>query len=387
MVFLAVLTFAAGSAPTAALSQMIDSPMTFRDMVSGGNCDTCRWIAADGVIERDTAEKFQAFLNSRGLVSTPGIQVHLNSPGGDLLGGVILGKIIREMKFDTVVSTSETEEIWEGNVHKSKNSDIVSECSSACAFAFVGGVNRYAGSRTPADRVGFQLTGKLGVHQFYDISALSDSGALTRSADDAIGDQFIVALLLRHLDEMGVSAELLQLASQTPPLGMHYLSDEELVRTHADNQAITNVTLRGYRNGVATVEIKFTRPGSSYNLEIYCDKNTLNLLSNITWEGQYDIELHRSWRFLDNVSLLGPTPTKTISLRKVDETFSQTTDGKTLGKFRFIFEGAPLSQLVQLKEFSFSDFSSRHANDAASQLAFSLPEDFDGLYLLPRTCR
>jgi hypothetical protein len=374
-------------APTAALSQVSDSPMTFRDMVSGGNCDTCRWIAADGVIERSTADKFRAFLNSKGLASRPGIQVHLNSPGGNLLGGVLLGKIIREMKFDTVVSTSETEEVWEGDVHKSKNGDLVGECSSACAFAFVGGVNRYAGSRTPGDRVGFQLTGKLGVHQFYDISALSDPTAETRSAEDAIGDQFIVALLLKHLDDMGVSAELLQLASQTPPLGMHYLSDEELVRTRADNQTTTNVTLRGYRNGVATVELKFTRPGSVYNLELYCDNNALYLLSSITWEGQYDIESHKSWQFFDNVSLIDPMPTQTILLRKVDESFSHTTDGKTLGKFRFVFEGAPLSQLVQLKEFAFSDFSSRHANDAASQLGFRLPEDFDGVYLLPRTCR
>ena len=50
------------SFPTVLEAQGFRETMTFREMTSGGNCDTCYWIAADGVIERDTADKLKTFL-------------------------------------------------------------------------------------------------------------------------------------------------------------------------------------------------------------------------------------------------------------------------------------------------------------------------------------
>lgn len=375
------------SFPTVLEAQGFREPMTFREMTSGGNCDTCYWIAADGVIERDTADELKTFLGYDGVTPMPGIRIHLNSPGGDLIGGVFLGQAIREMQLNTAVSTSVTEEIWQDNLHKAlPEMDPPSECSSACVFAFIGGVNRYVSENTPPDEVGFRDLGKLGVHQFYDSKALDEPEVLSRSAKDAILDQFLISLLLRHLDQMGVSAEILQLASQTLPTDMHYLTEDELTRTRADSWAVRDLFIRGYKNGVAIVELQYARKNGDYRLELYCDKGQLKMLANVIWRGSYDVDGHRNWKSLDGLSLPSPSGSDVITVRKLSEEFEQTSYGNTKGKFHFVFEGTTLRDLVKLKHFSFTDWSTRHANDSAKELAFTLPDDFDGLYLLPKAC-
>lgn len=317
----------------------------------------------------------------------PGIRIHLNSLGGDLIGGVFLGQAIREMQLNTAVSTSVTEEIRQDNLHKAlPEMDPPSECSSACVFAFIGGVNRYVSENTPPDEVGFRDLGKLGVHQFYDSKALDEPEVLSRSAKDAILDQFLISLLLRHLDQMGVSAEILQLSSQTLPTDMHYLTEDELTRTRADSWSVRDLFIRGYKNGVAIVELQYARKNGDYRLELYCDKGQMKMLANVIWRSNYDVDGHRNWKFLDGLSVPSPSGSDVITVRKLSEEFEQNSDGNTKGKFRFVFEGTTLRDLVKFKLFSFTDWSSRHANDSAKELAFTLPDDFDGLYLLPKAC-
>jgi hypothetical protein len=373
--------------PAALEAQSLREPMLFREMTSGGNCDTCYWIAADGVIERDTADNLKAFLGYDGVTPMPGIRIHLNSPGGDLIGGVLLGQTIREIQLNTAVSTSVTQEVWRDNLHVAlPEKDPHSECSSACVFAFIGGVNRYASKNTPPDEVGFRDLGQLGVHQFYDAEALDDPEVLSRSAKDAIFDQLLISRLLRHLNQMGVSAELLQLASQTPPTDMHFLTEDELTRTRSDSWSVRDLFIRGYRNGVAIVELQYVRKKADYRLEIYCDKGQMKMLANVNWRGSYDIQGHQNWKFFENLTVPSSSEGNAIVVKKLSEDFSQNSDGSTQGKFRFVFQEMGIRDLVKLKRFSFSDWSSRHANDAAKELAFTLPDDFDGLYLLPKAC-
>lgn len=356
-------------------------------MTSGGNCDTCFWIAADGKIERDSADKLKSFLGYNGRPQ-PGVQIHLNSPGGDLFGGVLLGETIREMKMNTAVSTSLTKEVWNDGIHLANSDEdpTNSQCSSACVFAFIGAINRYASEQTPPDEVGFRKLGKLGVHQFYDHAALVDPEAPIRTGNDAVVDQLIVAHLLRHVNKMGVSAELLQLASETLPTNMHYLTEEELTRTRADSWLVRELFVRGYKNGVAIIELQYTRKHADYRLELYCDNGSLKMLTNVKWRGDYDVDGHRRWNFLEGLTVQHPPDKNEIRLRKLSEEFGRSTQGTIEGKFRFVFEGVPLREMVNLKTFSFSDWSSRHANDAAKELSFNLPADFDGLYLLPNAC-
>ena len=320
-----------------------------------------------------------AFLMREELQDARGLRVHLNSPGGDLIGGLKLGLAFRRQGINTAVSAAQITDIYDSGIHL-LGSSTKAECSSACVFAFAGGVNRYASQDTPGADVGFQSLGQLGVHQFYDPSTLLDPSAATLNAEDRIADQRIVAILLGYLSEMGVSAELLQMAAATDPRNMHYLTEAELRRVAIDTGSKQEVVLTGYKNGVAVTEIIFTRGEGDYRLELFCSEASLHMIASLEWPGRYDVDAHQRWHLLEDVSLKDGAAVKLIS-----ESFEQRSDGGTTGRFRFRFTGH-IEDLVHRDKFFFEDWSSRHANDIASSLSFILPEDFDGIHVLPRTC-
>lgn len=118
--------------------------------------------------------------------------VTFNSNGGNLGAALAYGRMIRDLGLNTVQPE-------------------FAECSSACAFAFMGGVLRSADS------------GAIGVHQTYFDS---DFAISSDRAVDAI--QQVSAAILKYLDEMGVDARLLQLSMSTSSDEMRYLTDFEM---------------------------------------------------------------------------------------------------------------------------------------------------------------
>lgn len=369
------------SVPAESVYADLNDPMDFYQATNGGNCATCRWIAAEGIIQRDTADQFLAFLRSEDLLDVPSLNVHLNSPGGNLIGGMRLGDAIRRQNLNTVVATATIERALNGGIQMVRaDPSHRAVCASACVFAFAGGVSRFASKETPPNQIGFQLIGELGVHQFYDPISTRDRAALSASGEDRIRDQRTVALLLAFLSDMRVSAELLQLASQTDPSDMHFLTEEELRRTKIDNRMVRTVFLSGYHNGVAVAEIVYGRRDADYRLELYCDDSAIQLKATIDWRGPYDIAGHRGWRLLERMSLANGGEVELVS-----ERFVYRADGAVSGEFLFRFSDSP-THLVARRDFTFLDFSSRYASNAADEISFALPSDFDGLHLLPRTC-
>src|SRR5262245_2074962 len=70
-----------------------ESPMQFRTASTGGT-DGYWWVVAEGRITSDTADKFSQFVSSElgSIWNSDGrVEVWLNSPGGDLYGGLTLG--------------------------------------------------------------------------------------------------------------------------------------------------------------------------------------------------------------------------------------------------------------------------------------------------------
>lgn len=136
-------------------------PMTFYTAASGGNCVTCSWIAAKGEIEADTASKFIAFLTKEDLLEARCIDIHLDSEGGSLIGGILLGQAIREQQANTVVSGAHVKRIYDSGTRLVDFEHPVSaKCLSACVFAFAGGVSRFASKTTPGAAIGFQDVGR-----------------------------------------------------------------------------------------------------------------------------------------------------------------------------------------------------------------------------------
>jgi hypothetical protein len=152
--------------------------MTFEKQercIKGLNPQCQTVVMAIGQIDKDTPSQFSTFAS--GLPQ--GTWIALSSPGGNLVGGLKLGMPIREMGFNTTISSTD---------YSPPN------CISACAYAFAGGLSRHLSEGS-----------KFGIHQF-------------KGAEKEIGDsesQKVGATIAKYLDQMGVDRHLLDYAQVT----------------------------------------------------------------------------------------------------------------------------------------------------------------------------
>jgi hypothetical protein len=116
--------------------------------------------------------------------------VTFDSPGGEIYQAMELGRLIRRLDLETMA--------WRSF-----------ECSSACAFAFLGGVRRYA------------EPGSIGVHR----SCLGPEMVSVERAVEEI--QQVTSDVMDYMLEMGVDPEFMQLALRYESRDMRYLSVSE----------------------------------------------------------------------------------------------------------------------------------------------------------------
>lgn len=149
-------------------------------------------IVIDGEFELkdDPVELAKMVLSSNAKLAT------FNSNGGNVHTAIQFGRAIRRLGLSTIQIRS-------------------AQCASACALAFVGGVNRDA------------EPGAIGVHRS---SFSEDAGLDGQSAVAAI--QAVTAEILTYLVEMGVDPKLLQLSLTTDSSDMRYLTSSEMAQLH-----------------------------------------------------------------------------------------------------------------------------------------------------------
>lgn len=178
------------------------APLVFREVYGPQACPTCRWIDAEGEITETSASKLRDHLLAN--PPFPGETIVINSPGGSLIGGLALGRAIRQAGLSTHLAEVRREDgtttLVDGGV-----------CASACAYAFLGGVNR---SMTAGARYG--------LHQFYaDAPAPVDLRSSTRAVQD------LVASLTKYVTDMGVRADIVQLATRTRSDSVYWLGPSD----------------------------------------------------------------------------------------------------------------------------------------------------------------
>lgn len=144
---------------------------------------------------------------SREVSSTGATVVSFNSNGGNVVAAIAYGRMIRSLGLSTFQLRS-------------------TQCASACALAFVGGVSRKA------------EPGSIGVHQS---SFAPDARVDGQTAVAAV--QALTAQIMGYLVEMGVDPQLLQLSLSVPSDDMRYLTAAEM--------ASYKVTLDGPMNAAA----------------------------------------------------------------------------------------------------------------------------------------
>jgi hypothetical protein len=179
--------------PAAAAPQ---EAMSFH-LVTGGGCPQSGCIVASGEIRGGSARDFAAFAGAAHL--QPGALMLLHSRGGDLVGAMKLGLSLRHARVSTRVQTYDL----------GTGATGAGSCSSSCAYAFLGGVQRTLGAGA-----------KLGLNQFTPASAAPD----VQLADA----QRLLGLISTYTQAMGAASELAAVGLDVPAQGMHWLSTAEL---------------------------------------------------------------------------------------------------------------------------------------------------------------
>jgi hypothetical protein len=174
-------------------------------------------IFASGEIDVDAGERFASFVAKERIPFGSDLDLHTN--GGSLIGGMSLGRVIREYIFTTHVGQKgalkdEFQHIENG------------VCMSACAIAFLGGKHRFVSGES-----------KYGVHRF----TLNDDGV---SQIDLA--QQLSASVVDYIGEMGVDPKLFTIASETP-------SDDILVLPKETLNSL-NITTNGRSRPIWTIE-------------------------------------------------------------------------------------------------------------------------------------
>jgi hypothetical protein len=169
--------------------------MTFENHCARNAVEYC-YVIADGMITANSPAAFQTLLDE----GVDGNQIVFNSEGGNLGAAVQLGRLLRENGFNA--------EIGEGSdIIAMNGGPLPGHCLSACAYAFLGGVERRYDGRS-----------QLGFHQF------SLSGGQSMGLADA---QILSGQLISYIVEMGADARIFTQASREGSDSFYYVGEQE----------------------------------------------------------------------------------------------------------------------------------------------------------------
>jgi hypothetical protein len=210
-------------------------PMTF--FVATGEADACgsgceAWIAADGKIDLDAAQRLRKLLAKLARRRLP---IYLHSGGGSVLGAIELGRLIRSRNIEVSVARTVPTECSRDRLAdkscemlKRSGKDLVSErysngamCNSACVLTLSGGAVR---SVPPLVRLGVHAIGiDLGKTQIRGPAI----AAATRAAN---------ARIVEFLHDMGINKALFDTSNSVPHESTRFLQRDELVRFGIDTR-------------------------------------------------------------------------------------------------------------------------------------------------------
>lgn len=174
-------------------------------------------IFANGEIDASTYRNLIEFTQDNSIENAV---IVFDSPGGSLIGGIKLGKVIRELGFDTAI----------GRLNKQGDREYKGICASSCAYAFAGGIYRHYNGENE----------RLGIHQFYN-------------QKDNIGDigdaQEISSIIVDHLQSMGIDTQAFVIASATRGDDMFWLTPNDAqslkLSNNGSDETIAEIKISG----------------------------------------------------------------------------------------------------------------------------------------------
>jgi hypothetical protein len=167
-------------------------------------------IYADGNIDADAGPRLEQLIRDNGI--PPKSLLYLNSPGGNLMGGITLGRVMRNALMLASVGRETADRL----------KPQAGECLGACALAFLGGDFRY------------MVDGSVyGVHRF---KAANADG---QSADTA---QVVSAEVVQYIRDMDVDPALFTEMSKAGSGEINRLSTADLKRLNVVNDGVKPTT-------------------------------------------------------------------------------------------------------------------------------------------------
>jgi hypothetical protein len=179
-------------------------------------CDaTClKVVSAQGEITEHSADEFLAFLEHKlGKQRLKGI-VLLHSPGGNVVGAMKLGRVLRELGAAVVIARA-------GGSARMMGSKIrlaPGHCMSACVFVLMGGAKRIVPDPS-----------EVGIHRMFRIEAGRDPAG-GANYKRVYATDTIVEALRQYSDFMGVSPSLIDSAERVSPDTVHIVNATEMRR-------------------------------------------------------------------------------------------------------------------------------------------------------------
>jgi hypothetical protein len=190
------------AAPAAAMNFSLQS---IADQSCGNDCP--KIIVASGEIELNSDDAFIRFIKAEVFPQKITSVVLMSSPGGNLVGSLKLGVVMRQLGFSIMV----------GQV--SGGAFMSARCFSACAYTLAGGKSRIVPEGS-----------QVGVHKAWtkerpmrDITGTGDIGA-------RVSVEGYSPVIERYLRLMGVSQQLMALADATPSSDIRILSRAEMMK-------------------------------------------------------------------------------------------------------------------------------------------------------------
>ena len=247
-----------------------------------GNSESC-FVLLEGTIDKGLTERFEKFVEDEGV---EGNRLIINSPGGNLAEALKLGRLLRDWEWNTRIGSSEG--IFRNpdgslDLHGVDDYPPGGRCQSACAYVFMGGVNRVMHSDS-----------LIGFHRFQ-----APGQSLDGESAQAISGQLISYIL-----EMGVDARVFVVASAENSQSMFHV-DAEQARNYdlVTPPGYAPFILKPYREGIIA-SAERTDATRLYDLadqiSAFCRGGTPGLLVRAKEHGLSGEEQAGLWALVDD---------------------------------------------------------------------------------------
>ena len=170
-------------------------------------------IVAEGEITETTPDEFLAFAKANAAAGQARNVLFLDSPGGNVVGSLKLGKMLRSLGTAVVVAR-----VLRGPDERA-TAIAAGRCMSACVYTLMGGRKRVVPPES-----------EVGIHRMFRRETEHDAVSRLSQTHTFYAPEEMVDALSRYSGSMGISRQLVAMAEQIPPNTVHIVTPGEMLR-------------------------------------------------------------------------------------------------------------------------------------------------------------